>query len=347
MITVERLSEMSEKYKSAGVDIHAGYESVKRIQKHIKRTNTPGVIGGLGGFGGLFSLVNHKMEEPVLVSGTDGVGTKLLISQEMGKYNTVGIDLVAMCANDIITMGATPLFFLDYISIGKQNPDKIEQIVEGVAEGCVRAGCALVGGEMAEHPDMMGEDEFDLAGFCVGIVDKKSLVTGASISEGDVIIGVESSGVHSNGFSLIRKLIKDNNLVINKFYPKIGGVLGELLLTPTRLYCREIASLCSQLSPKGMAHITGGGFIENIPRILPSGLAAEINTSAWDIPPIFSFISEEGNISAAEMFNLFNMGFGFIIVTSRENADKSINIIGEGCVIGNIVRGEDVILKGI
>jgi len=338
---------MSERYKQAGVDIHAGYESVERIKKHIERTRTPGVIGGIGGFGGLFSLAGTNMEEPVLVSGTDSVGTKLLIAKQMDKHDTVGIDVVAMCANDIITTGAVPLFFLDYISLGKQNPDKVEEIVRGVSEGCIQAGCALIGGEMAEHPDMIPEDEYDLVGFCVGIVDRKKMIIGSDISEGDVVIGLYSSGVHSNGFSLIRKIMRDNYLVSDKFYPEIGGVLGEALLAPTRIYNREIAKLCSKLPPKGMAHITGGGFVENIPRILPDGLAAEIDTGTWTVPTIFNFVAEKGNIPDVEMFNLYNMGVGFVLVVAKEAVNETLNILGEACVIGRIVRGVGVILKGI
>ena len=335
---------MSEKYKQAGVDIHAGYEAVSRIKKHAERTKIPGVIGGIGGFGGLFDLKasGASMAEPVLVSGTDGVGTKLIIAFEAGKHNTIGIDAVAMCVNDVITTGAKPLFFLDYIACGKLNPAQIEAIVAGVSEGCVQSGCALVGGETAEMPAMYKEGEYDIAGFCVGIVDKNAMLTGADIKEGDVIIGLASSGVHSNGFSLIRKIIADNKLNLKVVYPGFKQTLDETLLTPTRIYVNAVNKLCETIRPKGMAHITGGGFIENIPRILPEGLYMSINKGSWEMPEIFPFLQKHGNIDEDEMYNLFNMGIGMVAIVNAEDAPKALAALhsnGEkASVIGKVVK---------
>ncbi|MCL2387434.1 MAG: phosphoribosylformylglycinamidine cyclo-ligase [Defluviitaleaceae bacterium] len=338
---------MSDSYRNAGVDIHAGYDAVSRIKKHVARTTTQGVMGGLGGFGGLFDLSGFSYSEPVLVSGTDGVGTKLMLAFAMGKHDTIGIDAVAMCANDIVTVGAKPLFFLDYIACGKVIPEVMEDIVAGVSEGCVQAGCALIGGEMAEHPDMMPESEYDIAGFCVGIVEKKKILTGENINAGDVLIGIASSGVHSNGFSLIRKIIADNKFDLNST-ADFGKPLGEVLLTPTKLYVKSLLHLCEALPPKGMAHITGGGFIENIPRILPAGLGAEIDRSAWEIPSIFRFIQKHGNIDEKEMFNLYNMGMGMVIAVEEKDANQTIQLLqsqGESAaVIGKVVQGEGVAL---
>jgi phosphoribosylformylglycinamidine cyclo-ligase len=337
---------MSENYKKAGVDIHAGYEAVTRIKKHVARTVIPGVIGGLGGFGGLFDLsAAGKYDQPVLVSGTDGVGTKLMLAFEMNKHDTIGIDAVAMCVNDIITVGAKPLFFLDYVACGKVVPPIMESIIAGVSEGCVQSGCALIGGEMAEHPGMMPEEEYDIAGFCVGIVEKQKMLTGDTIKEGDVLIGVASSGVHSNGFSLIRKIIRDNGLDLKKTYDGFDKPLGEVFLTPTRIYAKPILALCeSNHPPKGMAHITGGGFIENIPRILPAGLGALIKKGAWEVPPIFEFIEKYGKIERAEMFNLYNMGIGLVLATSE--AEKTVKFLqsqGEcATIIGQVTKGDSV-----
>lgn len=336
---------MSESYKKSGVDIHAGYEAVQRIKKHVSRTKIPGVIGGLGGFGGLFDLsAAGEYREPVLVSGTDGVGTKLMLTFTMNKHDTIGIDAVAMCANDIITVGAKPLFFLDYVACGKVVPEIMESIVAGVAEGCVQSGCALIGGEMAEHPDMMPKNEYDIAGFCVGIVEKSKMITGDKIVEGDVLIGLSSSGVHSNGFSLIRKIIADNNFDLGKTYEGFEKNLGEVLLTPTLIYAKQISSLCEMYNPKGMAHITGGGFIENIPRILPPGLGAEIRLGSWNVPHIFSFLQKHGNIPSEEMFNLYNMGIGMVIAVPQDEAEKSLQLLspdgGTAFIIGSVVSGE-------
>jgi phosphoribosylformylglycinamidine cyclo-ligase len=338
---------MSENYKSAGVDIHAGYEAVSRIKKHVNRTKIPGVMGGLGGFGGLFDLsAAGKHDEPVLVSGTDGVGTKLMLAFETGIHNTIGIDAVAMCANDIVTVGAKPLFFLDYIACGKVIPDTMEEIIAGIAEGCVQSGCALIGGEMAEHPGMMPESEYDIAGFCVGIAEKQKMLTGDTIKAGDALIGLASSGVHSNGFSLIRKIISSNNLDLKSTFDVLDKPLGEALLTPTKIYVKAILALHGQGSPKGIAHITGGGFIENIPRILPSGLCAVINTKAWEIPPIFKLLQKFGNLEESEMHNIYNMGIGMVVAAPPEEAENTLNILraqGETAyLIGEVSNGTGV-----
>ncbi|MCL1863879.1 MAG: phosphoribosylformylglycinamidine cyclo-ligase [Defluviitaleaceae bacterium] len=342
---------MADSYKNAGVDIHAGYEAVSRIKKHVERTKTPGVLGGLGGFGGLFDLAAAgKYDEPVLVSGTDGVGTKLVLAFEMNKHDTIGIDAVAMCVNDIITVGAKPLFFLDYIACGKVIPHVMEEIVAGISEGCVQSGCALIGGEMAEHRGLMPDEEYDIAGFCVGIVEKKKMLSGKSIKEGDILIGLASSGVHSNGFSLIRKIIKDNKLDLNCKSDGFGKSLGDELLCPTRLYVKSIGKLCesSTLRPLGMANITGGGFIENIPRILPDGLCAEITRGSWVIPPIFSYLQKHGKISENEMYNIFNMGIGMVVATSPDEAESILRLLTENgetaTIIGRVKKGEGVSL---
>ncbi|MCL2223418.1 MAG: phosphoribosylformylglycinamidine cyclo-ligase [Defluviitaleaceae bacterium] len=340
---------MSESYKKAGVDIHAGYDAVQRIKKHVERTKTAGVVGGLGGFGGLFDLsAVGKYEEPVLVSGTDGVGTKLMLAFKLGKHDTIGVDAVAMCVNDIITVGAKPLFFLDYIACGKVLPDVMEDIVKGIAEGCVQSGCALIGGEMAEHPDMMPQNEYDIAGFCVGIAEKSKMITGDGIKEGDALVGIASSGVHSNGFSLIRKIVADNNLDLGEVYFD-DKPLGEILLTPTRIYAKSVGLLCEKFELKGMAHITGGGFIENIPRILPQGLGAEILADSWVRPPVFAFLQKYSHICEEEMFNLYNMGIGMVVAVDAAEAENAADFLranGEKAyVIGSVISGEGVVFK--
>jgi len=343
---------MSDAYKKAGVNLNAGYEAVSRIKKHADKTKIPGVLGGIGGFGGMFDMSALNMAEPVLVSGTDGVGTKLMLAFETKKHTTIGIDAVAMCVNDIITVGAVPLFFLDYIACGKVEPDVIEDIVSGVGEGCLQSGCALVGGEIAEHPDMMPEDEYDIAGFCVGAVEKSKIITGEDIKEGDLLIGLASSGVHSNGFSLIRKIISEKKLDLNKTYPDLENPLGEVFLTPTRIYAKPVRALCAaeHIKVKGMAHITGGGFIENIPRILPRGLAAAIDIGSWEVPAVFRFLAHEGGIEDTEMFSLFNMGMGMIIAISAEDSIKALTLLrsaGEkATLIGRVVSGEGVMFEG-
>ncbi|MED4226703.1 phosphoribosylformylglycinamidine cyclo-ligase [Neobacillus cucumis] len=309
---------MAKAYKEAGVNIEAGYEAVSRMKKHVQRTARAGVIGGLGGFGGMFDLSSLQLKEPVLVSGTDGVGTKLMIAFWMDKHDTIGIDAVAMCVNDIVVQGAEPLFFLDYIACGNQEPEKIEAIVKGIADGCEQAGCALIGGETAEMPGLYSQNEYDLAGFTVGACEKSQLITGESIKAGDVLIGLASSGIHSNGYSLVRKVF--NNWSLLDFVDELGCSLGEELLKPTKIYVKPILSALKKFPLKGMAHITGGGFIENIPRMLPEGLGAKIEEKSWPIPPVFQLISSHGQIDYAEMYNIFNMGIGMVVAVDREIA---------------------------
>lgn len=342
------MKSYSESYKAAGVDVTAGYESVRLMKNDVERTKIPGCISGIGGFGGLFQLDLSGMKEPVLVSGTDGVGTKLKIAMLLDKHDTIGIDCVAMCVNDIICCGARPLYFLDYIAIGKNFPEKVAQIVKGVADGCVMAGCALVGGETAEHPGMMSEDEYDIAGYSTGIVDKSKIIDNNMIKEGDAIIGIASSGVHSNGFSLVRKVFNINEQKVKTFIPELGKSLGEALLTPTRIYVKPVLDLISKLPVKGISHITGGGFYENIPRMLPDGVSAKINKGSFPVLPIFSLIQKEGNISEHDMFNTFNMGIGMAIAVDKENAEKAVDILeqnGEKAyIIGETVKSDDGVI---
>lgn len=339
------MKSYSESYKAAGVDVTAGYESVRLMKNDVERTKIPGCISGIGGFGGLFQLDLSGMTEPVLVSGTDGVGTKLKIAMLMNKNDTIGIDCVAMCVNDIICCGAKPLYFLDYIAIGKNVPEKVAEIVKGVADGCVMAGCALVGGETAEHPGMMPEDEYDIAGYSTGIVDKSKIIDNTQIKAGDAIIGIASSGVHSNGFSLVRKVFNINDQKLKSFIPELGQSLGDALLTPTRIYVKPVLDLISKVSVKGVSHITGGGFYENIPRMLPDGISAKITKGSWTIPPIFALLQKEGNISEHDMFNTFNMGVGMAVVVDKADADKAVEILkanGEQAfIIGETVSGDD------
>ena len=338
----------SEAYAAAGVDITAGYKSVELMKKHIQRTETPGVCSDVGGFGGLFQPDMTGMKEPVLVSGTDGVGTKLKIALLMDKHDTIGIDCVAMCVNDIICCGAQPLFFLDYIACGKNVPERIEQIVKGVCEGCVQAGCALIGGETAEHPGMMPEDDYDLAGYSTGIVDKAQIIDNKTMKAGDVVIALPSTGVHSNGFSLVRKVFDVENADLKAPVEKLGGKsLGETLLTPTRIYVKPVLALLKEVAVKGISHITGGGFYENIPRSIPDGLGAKIIRSQVKVLPIFDLIAEKGGISERDMFNTFNMGVGMSIVVAAEDAEKALRILKdngeEAYVIGEIIESEDKI----
>lgn len=340
---------MSEAYKNAGVDIAAGNEAVERMKKHVKRTFRPEVMTDLGGFGALFGLNKDKYEEPVLVSGTDGVGTKLKIAFAMDKHDTIGIDAVAMCVNDIVVQGAEPLFFLDYLACDKVIPEKIEAIVSGIAEGCSESGCALIGGETAEMPGMYAEGEYDIAGFTVGVVDKSKIVNGSSITAGDTVIGLASSGVHSNGFSLVRKLLlEQSGYSLKDSLPELGGeVLGDVLLTPTKLYVKPVLSLLEQVKVKGMAHITGGGFIENIPRVLPDGVNVEVDYGTWPILPIFSLLQEKGNVSNRDMFTTFNMGIGLVIVVAKEQEEASLAALraaGENpYVIGRVTEGDRIV----
>ena len=338
----------SESYKAAGVDVTAGYEGVRLMKKHIDRTVIPGCLSGIGGFGGLFELNLEGIINPVLVSGTDGVGTKLKLAFMMNKHNTIGIDAVAMCVNDIICCGAKPLIFLDYIALGKNVPELVAEIVSGVAEGCVQAGCALVGGETAEMPGFYPIDEYDVAGYSTGVVDKSKILDSSTIKAGDAIIGLASSGVHSNGFSLVRKVFNINEQNLKTFYPELGTSLGETLLTPTRIYVKPVLDLISKVSVKSVSHITGGGFYENIPRALPDGISAKINKSSYDVPPIFRLIQKEGGIPEHDMYNTFNMGIGMAIVVDKADAQRSVEILnanGETAyVIGETVVGDEGVI---
>ncbi len=336
-------NSFSESYKAAGVDVTAGYEGVKLMKKDVERTFIPGVLTGIGGFGGLFQLDLEGIKEPVLVSGTDGVGTKLKLAMLMDKHDTIGIDAVAMCVNDVICCGAKPLFFLDYIAIGKNVPEKVATIVKGVAEGCVRAGCALIGGETAEHPGMMPEDEYDIAGYTTGVVDKSKILDNSGVKEGDVIIGLASTGVHSNGFSLVRKIFNINDAkVLERVLPD-GKTLGETLLAPTEIYVKPMLDLISKAEVKAVSHITGGGFYENVPRSLPEGFTARVNKSSFEVPYIFRLMQEEGNIPERDMYNTFNMGIGMTAVVSEKDANRSVEILGahgiKAYCIGDIVKG--------
>ena len=335
----------SEAYAAAGVDIEAGYQGVKMMNRYVQRTLTADVISDLGGFGGLFSLDLHGLEKPVLVSGTDGVGTKQRIAQLMDRHDTVGIDCVAMCVNDIICCGAKPLFFLDYIAIGKNIPEKVVSLVSGVSEGCVRAGCALIGGETAEHPGTMKPDDYDLAGFAVGVVDRDKILDRNKMQPGDVVIALPSSGLHSNGYSLVRKVFDVENADLGQYYGELGCALGEELLRPTKIYVRPVLAAIEAADIRGISHITGGGFYENIPRCIPDGLCAKIEKKALRIPPIFPLLSRMGGISERDMFNTFNMGTGMVLVAARDSADKALAALHslgqEAGVIGEIVLGEE------
>jgi len=335
----------SEAYAAAGVDIEAGYQGVKMMNRYVQRTLTADVISDLGGFGGLFSLDLHGLEKPVLVSGTDGVGTKQRIAQLMDRHNTVGIDCVAMCVNDIICCGAKPLFFLDYIAIGKNIPEKVVSLVSGVSEGCVRAGCALIGGETAEHPGTMKPDDYDLAGFAVGVVDRDKILDKNKMQPGDVVIALPSSGLHSNGYSLVRKVFDVENVDLGQYYGELGCELGEELLRPTKIYVRPVLAAVEAADVRGISHITGGGFYENIPRCIPDGLCAKIEKKALRIPPIFPLLARMGGISERDMFNTFNMGTGMVLVAARDSADKALAALHslgqEAGVIGEIVSGEE------
>ena len=335
----------SASYAAAGVDIEAGYKGVQLMKQHVERTVIPGVVSGIGGFGGLFAPDLAGIQDPVLVSGTDGVGTKLKIAQLLDKHDTVGIDCVAMCVNDIVCCGAKPLFFLDYIAIGKNEPEKAASIVSGVAEGCVQAGCALIGGETAEHPGVMAPEDYDLAGFAVGIVDNKRIIEPSRVRAGDVILALPSSGLHSNGFSLVRKVLDVEHADLTKPLDELEGrSLGEELLAPTRIYVKSVLAAIQAAHVHGVSHITGGGFFENIPRCLPEGLRAKINKSILHIPPIFSLIQKAGGIPERDMFNTFNMGVGMVLVVGKEDMVKAVAALdaaGEAPrVIGEVVPGD-------
>lgn len=338
-------------YKTAGVDIEAGYRSVELMKEYVKGTMRPEVLGGLGGFSGAFSLGKIKeMEKPVLLSGTDGVGTKIQLAFLLDRHDTVGIDCVAMCVNDVVCAGAKPLFFLDYIACGKNYPEKIAAIVKGVAEGCKQAGAALIGGETAEHPGLMPEDEYDLAGFAVGVADEKDLITGEHIKAGNVLIGIASSGVHSNGFSLIRKVFAVTKESLAVYYDELGTTLGEALLTPTRIYVKALRSVREAgVTIKGCSHITGGGFYENIPRMLPAGVSARVQKDSYPIPPIFGLLQTTGNLEEKMMYNTYNMGLGMVLAVDAADADKTVEALkaaGEQAyVVGDVVAGNrEVIL---
>lgn len=339
---------MAEQYKEAGVNLEAGYESVRRIQSHVARTKVKGAIDSLGAFGGMFDLSVYNLKEPVLVSGTDGVGTKLMLAFEMDKHDTIGIDAVAMCVNDVLVQGAKPIYFLDYIAVGQNKPEVIEQIVKGVADGCMQSECALIGGETAEMPDMYDVDHYDVAGFCVGVVDKSKLKDSRNLKVGDVLIGLPSTGVHSNGFSLVRKvLFKDNHLDAHASYEELDGqVLGDVLLTPTKIYVKAVSSLFDKVDIHAMSHITGGGFYENVPRMLKDGMGVRIDTKSFPRPKIFDFIQSKGAIENQEMYNVFNMGIGFVMAVDPSDVQKvqdELHAIGQtSYVIGEVTNSGEV-----
>lgn len=344
------MKSFSESYKEAGVDVTAGYKAVELMKSHVAKTMTSGVLSGIGGFGGLFELDLENIKKPVLVSGTDGVGTKLKIAFLMDKHDTVGIDCVAMCVNDVICCGAKPQFFLDYIALGKNVPERVAEIVSGVAEGCVQAGSALIGGETAEMPGFYPVDEYDMAGFSVGVVDKDKILKPDTQKAGDVMIGIKSSGVHSNGFSLVRKVFDINEETIKKYYDELGTTLGETLLTPTKIYVKPIMSLLEKVNVKSISHITGGGFYENMPRALPNGISVEINRSDVQVLPIFDLIQKTGNISEHDMFNTFNMGVGMTVVVDKADAEKTVETLksaGEDAyILGKLIDSDEgVIIK--
>lgn len=342
------MKSFSESYKKAGVDVTAGYKAVELMKVHVKRTMTEGVLSGIGGFGGLFEPDLTGINKPVFVSGTDGVGTKLKIAFLMDKHDTIGIDCVAMCVNDIICCGAKPQFFLDYIAVGKNYPEKVAQIVSGIADGCVQSGCALVGGETAEMPGFYPVDEYDVAGFAVGVVDKDKILKPDTQKAGDVLIAIKSSGVHSNGFSLIRKVFTVNEQTLARHFSDLGTTLGESLLTPTKIYVKPILSLISQVNVKAISHITGGGFYENIPRSLPDGIAAKIRKDSVQILPIFDLIARTGHIPERDMFNTFNMGVGMTVSVDKNDADKVLEILNnsgvEAYILGELVNSDDGVI---
>lgn len=335
---------MGTTYKDAGVDIQAGNEAVERIKPAVASTWRPGVLGGLGGFGGLFGLDLKKYPDPVLVSGTDGVGTKLRLAFQLNRHDTIGQDAVAMCVNDVLVQGAEPLFFLDYLAVGKLVPERVASIVEGVAEGCRQAGCALIGGETAEMPGFYEEEEYDIAGFSVGVVNRDKLIDGSAIRKGDILLGLQASGLHSNGFSLVRKVFAE--VPLSQVFPELGIPLGDALITPTRIYCRSILQVLSKISVPGMVHVTGGGLTENIPRVLPAGLGVEITRSSWEVPPVFKLLQKIGEVEEGEMLRTFNMGIGFILIIHPENEAETVEILtanGEFPIrIGRVIEGQGV-----
>lgn len=340
---------MAKSYEASGVNLEAGYEVVSRIKKHVASTVRPGCMGGIGAFGGMFDLGSLGYRHPVLVSGTDGVGTKLKIAFELDRHDTIGIDAVAMCVNDVLAQGAQPLLFLDYVAVGHNRPEVVEAIVSGVAEGCRQSGCALVGGETAEMPGMYAPEDYDIAGFTVGAVEKDELIDGSKVAEGDVLVGLPSTGVHSNGFSLVRKIVSDAGLDLNARYEETGDrTLGEVLLTPTAIYVKPVLELMKQVDVHGVAHITGGGFDENIPRILGDGLGVEIKDGSWKILPVFDLLRKYGDLPRREMFNIFNMGIGMVVAVSASDAEKAVASLKssgiDAAVIGKVVKGSGVTL---
>ena len=341
---------MAKSYEASGVNLEAGYEVVSRIKKHVKSTERPGSMGNIGSFGGMFDLGSLGYKHPILVSGTDGVGTKLKIAFSLEKHDTIGIDAVAMCVNDVLAQGAKPLIFLDYVAVGKNHPEVVEAIVAGVAEGCRQAGCALVGGETAEMPGMYTPGEYDIAGFTVGAVEKDKLIDCSKVAAGDLLVGIASSGVHSNGFSLVRKIVSDRDLEFDQKYDETGEqTLGEMLLTPTKIYVKQVHKVLDEIDVHGIAHITGGGFDENIPRILKPGQGIEIEEGSWEILPVFRLLERFGKVPHREMFNIFNMGIGMVLAVSPEDAPRTIEILTEcgerASVIGRIVDGEGVTIN--
>ncbi len=343
---------MAKSYEASGVSLEAGYESVRRIKKHIARTERLGMMGNIGSFGGMFDLAALNIKEPILVSGTDGVGTKLKIAFLMDKHDTIGQDVVAMCVNDVLAQGAQPLFFLDYVAVGKNDPAQIEQIVKGVADGCVLANASLIGGETAEMPDMYLEGEYDIAGFTVGVVEKSKLIDGSKVKVGDILIGIQSSGVHSNGFSLVRKIVlKDNQLDLNQYYSELNGKLGDVLLTPTKIYVKPVLDILKSVDVHAICHVTGGGFDENIPRVLSENQGIEVEERSWTKPPIFDFLEKKGDVNHREMFNIFNMGIGMVLVVESKDQDEILSILNthheKGFVIGKVtdIPGVKIILN--
>lgn len=344
---------MAQSYENAGVNLEAGYEVVRRIKKHVASTNRLGVMGNIGAFGGMFDLSALKVKEPVLVSGTDGVGTKLKLAFALDKHDTIGIDAVAMCVNDVLAQGAEPLFFLDYVAVGSNNPQKIENIVAGVADGCRQAGCALIGGETAEMPGMYSDGEYDIAGYTCGVVEKSKLIDGTKVAVGDVLVGIASTGVHSNGFSLVRKVIADNNIDIKSIMPELSTdkCVGEVLLTPTRIYVKQVLDVIRNCDVHGISHITGGGFDENVPRILKDNQGIEVVEGSWNILPVFNFLEKYGKIPHREMFNIYNMGIGMVIAMPENEAVKAIEILKShgdtASVIGKVTDkpGVNIIMK--
>lgn len=342
---------MAKSYEKAGVNLESGYEVVSRIKKHVARTKRTGSMGGIGSFGGMFDLGSLNVKNPILVSGTDGVGTKLKLAFEMDKHDTIGIDAVAMCVNDVLAQGAEPLFFLDYIAIGHNIPAKVETIVKGVSDGCVMAGCQLVGGETAEMPGMYGNGEYDIAGFTTGVVSKEKLIDGSKVAVGDVLLGIPSSGVHSNGFSLVRKIISDNKLDLHKVYPELDSdkTLGEVLLTPTNIYVKEVLDVINTIDVHGVAHITGGGFDENIPRILKENQGIHVIKSSYPVPSIFPFLEKYGKIDNREMYNIFNMGIGMVLAINKEDVNKAQDVLAKhnrkSYVIGEVTDKVGVVIS--